>query len=176
MPDRAEALRGGSGTNRPGGRLRGIRLAVGVALWGCVAAGVASGAGLPPEDECPLIGGTPGSGPNRDAVPTRLSEGMTLSFSDLLQLRTLLPEQVWRNRDQFFHEGMRMLIGPCHRRYPVPAFFTRASEEFAGRPRRQADPGRRVPLPSVRVCRNHLQVSVRHRGQRWPQILWRAGP
>ena len=31
----------------------------------------------------------------------------------------LLPPEIWRNREQFFHDGMRLEIGPCHRRYPV---------------------------------------------------------
>lgn len=114
-------------------RSRWARPGVALALWGCLAGAPAQGAALPPADECPLLGGAPGAGPNQDAVPIRLRQGMRLAFSDLLRLRTLLPEEIWRNRDQFFHEGMRMVIGPCHRRYPVPGFFSDATEKFAGR-------------------------------------------
>ncbi len=109
------------------------RHTIALALWGCLAASQALAAGLPPEDECPLLGGAPGAGPNEDAIPVRLSEGMMLAFSDVLRLRTLLPPEIWRNRDQFFHDGMRMLIGPCHRRYPIPGFFRDATEKYAGR-------------------------------------------
>jgi hypothetical protein len=58
---------------------------------------------------------------------------MVLEFPDLLLLRALLPEEIWRNRDAFFHEGMRMEVGRCHHRYPTPDFFSRATESFAGR-------------------------------------------
>jgi hypothetical protein len=122
MRTESEALR------RPGSlALAGALLAAWLAAPGATAAG------LPPEDECPVLGGLPGAGPGEDAVPTPLREGMMVRFADLLMLRTLLPDEVWRNRDQFFHDGMRMLIGPCHRRYPVPRFYEQATAEFAGR-------------------------------------------
>jgi hypothetical protein len=109
------------------------RTLAGAALAACLAVTGATAVGLPPEDDCPLLGGVPGGALGEDAVPTLLREGMMLHVSDLLMLRELLPDEVWRNRDQFFHDGMRMLIGPCHRRYPVARFYEHATQEFAGR-------------------------------------------
>ncbi|MDH3212728.1 MAG: DUF1329 domain-containing protein [Myxococcales bacterium] len=114
-------------------RLVACLVVVGGALAACLGAAGVAAAGLPPEDECPLLGGIPGGAPSEDAVPTLVREGTMLGFSDLLLLRGLLPDEVWRNRDQFFHDGMRMLIGPCHRRYPAPRFYDHATQEFAGR-------------------------------------------
>jgi hypothetical protein len=117
---------------------------VSAALLGGVAVatlgGVPARAELPPEDQCPTFSGTPGArGPKQDATPTRLREGMLLSYQDVLLLRTLLPIEVWRNRESFFHDGMRLEIGACHRRYPVPPFFAAASEKFGGQATLDAD-------------------------------------
>jgi hypothetical protein len=103
------------------------------ALAGVLALAGVAAAGLPPEDQCPLLAGTPGGATAEDAAPVRLREGMVLEMADLLLLRTLLPEEIWRHREAFFHEGMRMEIGRCHHRYPTPEFFSRATEAFAGR-------------------------------------------
>jgi hypothetical protein len=94
---------------------------------------LAAAAGPPPEDRCPTLGAAPGAEAFEDAVPVPLREGMVLSAADLLQLRTLLPEEIWRLRDVFFHEGMQLEIGPCHRRYPVSDFQAAATARFAGR-------------------------------------------
>jgi hypothetical protein len=110
---------------------------IGVALLG---GATSARAELPPEDQCPTFSGTPGAtGPKQDATPTRLREGMLLGFEDVLLLRSLLPIEVWRNREVFFHDGMRLEIGPCHRRYPVPSFFASATERFAGQARLDAN-------------------------------------
>ena len=127
-----KALRALSGSSVRS-RLVACLVVVGGALAACLGAAGVAAAGLPPEDECPLLGGIPGGAPSEDAVPTLVREGTMLGFSDLLLLRGLLPDEVWRNRDQFFHDGMRMLIGPCHRRYPAPRFYDHATQEFAGR-------------------------------------------
>ncbi len=87
---------------------------------------------LPPEGRCPVISGAAGPGAE-DASAIRLREGMVLGIEDLFALRTLLPEEVWQHREVFFYEGMRLEIGPCHRRYPVPPHWTGATERFAGR-------------------------------------------
>jgi hypothetical protein len=93
----------------------------------------AATAGPPPEDECPTFSGIPGGGISQDAAPVRIREGMLLAYEDILLLGKLLPVEVWRNREAFFHDGMRLEIGPCHRIYPVPPFFAKATEKFAGR-------------------------------------------
>ncbi len=106
---------------------RAVLLCAGLAL-----AGGAASAGPPPENRCPSMAGGPGASPGEDAAPTLLHEGMKLGYGDILRLGELLPPEVWRNRDTFFYEGMLLLIGPCHRRYPVPEFFTAATARFAG--------------------------------------------
>lgn len=112
-----------------------VRRSALLALLVCPLTAPPLGAEPPPPDQCPLIGGRSGAGQAEDAIPTRLREGMVLGIGDLLHLRELIPIEVWRHREHFFHEGMRMEIGPCHRRYPVPSFVSRATEEFAGRAR-----------------------------------------
>lgn len=102
--------------------------------------GGAARAELPPENRCPTFSRTgSASGPAQDAAPTRLREGMLLSYQDVLRLGSLLPIEVWRSRDAFFHDGMRLEIGPCHRRYPVPDFYRSAGTRFAGNARLDAD-------------------------------------
>ncbi|MBW2725293.1 MAG: DUF1329 domain-containing protein [Deltaproteobacteria bacterium] len=92
-----------------------------------------AGAGLPDEGDCPEVTPVPGGGePRVDAVAVTIEPGMVLLLEDLMLLRQLIPQEFWRHRDVFFHEGMRLEIGPCHRRYPVPEFFRTASQKFAG--------------------------------------------
>ncbi|HKA13703.1 MAG TPA: DUF1329 domain-containing protein [Myxococcota bacterium] len=89
---------------------------------------------LPPEHACPAFGE-----PSPGSTAERVAEGMVLARADLLRLSALLPPEVWRHRDAFFHEEMRMAIGACHRRYPVPSAYRLATERFAGRARLDAD-------------------------------------
>jgi hypothetical protein len=85
----------------------------------------------PPEGRCPSVAARPAE-PGTDAAPVLLREGEILSYESLLSLRTLLPDEIFQHRHVFFYPGMAMSIGACHRRYPEPAFFTRATERFAG--------------------------------------------
>jgi hypothetical protein len=95
---------------------------------------------LPEEGDCPAITGVPSDdGVSIDAVPFVLKEGMVLHHEDLLILRQLLPSEIWRHREVFLFEGMSMEIGPCYRRYPVPASFRHATERFAGEPQLDDD-------------------------------------
>jgi len=87
----------------------------------------------PPEHRCPSIGAAPSGSPASDAVPRPLREGMAIGYDALLALRELLPQEIWSNRHVFFYSGMRMEIGDCHRRYPIPSFFAHATEQFASR-------------------------------------------
>lgn len=86
--------------------------------------------GLPPEDLCPAIGVSP-TGVASDAVLKRLREGDRISYDMMLSLRELLPQEIWQNRRVFFYPGMQMLIGACHRRYPVPSFYKEATRRFS---------------------------------------------
>ena len=100
-----------------------------LALGLLLAPGAALG-GLPPEDRCPAIGVSP-TGLASDAVLTRLREGHRISYDMMLALRDLLPQEIWQNRRVFFYPGMQMLIGGCHRRYPVPSFYQEATRRFS---------------------------------------------
>src|SRR5262245_63795675 len=102
-------------------------------------AAFAAAAAPPPEDQCPTLTGIPGASAGEDAISYRLREGQLLHFADMLLLGSLLPSEVWRNRDAFFHEGMRMEIGPCHRRYAQGGWFEEATKRFAGQARLDAD-------------------------------------
>jgi hypothetical protein len=94
---------------------------------------------LPPEHTCPTFAGLPDRGSAQDAAPARVTEGMVLTRADALRLSPLLPPEVWRHRDVFFHDGMRMVIGACHRRYPPPRAYRAATEHFAGQPTLDGD-------------------------------------
>lgn len=93
-----------------------------------LAAGPALG-GLPPENSCPAIGTSPV--PGGDAVLHRLREGARIGYDTMPALRDLLPSEIWQNRRVFFYPGMQMLLGSCHRRYPVPSFYLEATRRFA---------------------------------------------
>ena len=108
------------------GRVPGRRLAAGL-LLGLAAP---AGAGPPPEGQCPGFHNSSEAG-SEDAVPRRMAPGVPLGYDHLPSLQDLLPEEVWSNRKVFFFPGMRMLIGACHRRYPVPSFREEATSRFA---------------------------------------------
>ncbi len=110
----------------------------------------------PPEGTCPAITAQPGSGAGEDAVLTRIPEGATVAHDSLLALRHLLPEEIWQLRHAFFHDGMRLEIGPCHRRYPTAAFYAQATEQFAGKAKLDADGNLRgyvagLPFPPATI-------------------------
>lgn len=89
---------------------------------------------VPPEGQCPPYPVKPGEGSFRDDVaPPMFREGERIERDALPRVRDFLPEEVWARRDVFFHEGMSMQIGPCHRRYPTPPFFDEATERGAGK-------------------------------------------
>ena len=100
---------------------------------------VSAGAEIPNEGDCPRLGGRSGENAIEDATPTLVREGIALEYSDLPRLRELIPAEVWSHRNVFFSVGMLMEIGPCHRRYRVPAYFTDATERYAARARLDAD-------------------------------------
>ncbi|HVP30095.1 MAG TPA: DUF1329 domain-containing protein [Myxococcota bacterium] len=108
---------------------------LGVVL-GCllVVAGAAPArAGLPPEGSCPTVAGTMPERGGEDVQPVVIREGLAITAEQLTALRTLVPPEVWDMRGAFFHEGMRMEIGPCHRRYPVDAAYDAATQAHAAK-------------------------------------------
>ncbi len=82
----------------------------------------------PAEGTCPLLTVEDPGGALEGDTTFRLEEGMLVTVQGLMVLRSLLPPEIWNYRESFFHEGMRMEIGPCHRRYPVPLFYASATQ------------------------------------------------
>ena len=106
-------------------------------------------------------------------------EGATLGWTELLALRELLPPEIWRHRDRFFHPDMRMRIGPARRLYTPPRSFAEATARNAGRARLDADgnlhghtPGEGLPFPPETIdpaapdaaLRWAWNLARRHRG------------
>ena len=106
-------------------------------LWLSVALAApigAESAAVPDEGDCPTVSGRAAideHGIARDVAAVTLKEGMELGIEDLLILRSLVPAEIWAHREVFFFEGMRMEIGPCHRRYTAPSFLKTATESFS---------------------------------------------
>ncbi len=120
----------------------------------------------PPDGTCPALTAQPGAGPGEDAVLTRIPEGATVAHDSLLALRQLLPEEVWQLRHAFFHEGMRLEIGACHRRYPTAEFYAQATEQFAGKAKLDADGNLRgyvagLPFPPATIDPKAPDAAVR---------------
>ena len=115
-----------------------FRVAFGVRLLAVLAALLATGPSwavtVPPEGACPpyALESEPGRTAQGDVVPPQLRVGERIDMSRLRQIRGYLPPEVWARRDLFFYEGMRLEIGPCHRRYPAPEFFRNATRKNAG--------------------------------------------
>ncbi|MEE9608569.1 MAG: DUF1329 domain-containing protein [Myxococcota bacterium] len=108
-----------------------------------------------------------------DALPAPfpLSPGDVVGFEELAALERYLPAAVWRRRDAFFFEGMRIEIGPCFRSYTPPAFFAEATRAFAGRARLLPDGGLAdapagLPFPPTAIAPDDPQA-----GQKW---AWNA--
>ena len=80
-----------------------------------------------PDRGCPPLGSAPGS-----MGGERLHRGMLLDHDRLLHLQELFPAEVWRLRGVFFHEGMTLEVGPCHRVYAPAAAYDAATRRSAG--------------------------------------------
>jgi hypothetical protein len=105
-----------------------------LAAW-LLLAGMPAGATVIPDPGlCPALRGAPAEA-GGDAGARPLEEGSAVGIQDLLLIRELLPAEVWRHREVFFYEGMRLEIGPCFRHYPASASYEEATRKFAGRAR-----------------------------------------
>ncbi len=120
-----------------------MRIAASSAVAQCTASlallAATAGAEIPDPGDCPTAGRRGDAGAIDDAMPTLVREGNTFEYSDLPRLSELMPAEVWSHRNVFFSAGMLMEIGPCHRRYPVPAYFADATERYAAEARLDAD-------------------------------------
>lgn len=133
-------------------RLRTLRLALAAALF---TPGVA-GAAPPAAGTCPVLMRGPAPREGEDAVGPLMQEGQAMSLSDMLLLQHLLPPELWRNRDTFFYEGMRLEIGGCHRDYSPSAMYQAATQKHAAKVRLDEDgnlldykAGRPFPAESI---------------------------
>ena len=104
---------------------------IGMLILASMLAAPWANAAPPAEGECPTIHANP-TPDAEDATPLLVKEGMRVDHQGVLALHSLLPEEVWRYREAFFFEGMCMEIGPCHRRYAIPADYRAATESFSG--------------------------------------------
>ena len=139
-----------------------------LALWLATAAFAAPAAGAPPpEGTCPALTAEPGAGAGEDAVLTRIPEGSTVAHDSLLALRHLLPEEVWQLRHAFFHDGMRLEIGPCHRRYPTAEFYAKATEQFAGKAKLDGDGNLRGYVAGLPFPPEAIDPKAPDAGARW---------
>jgi hypothetical protein len=85
-----------------------------------------------PASACPRLAPAPGA--NAGAPGASLHEGMLLDHESVLLLPDLLPTEVWRLRETFFHEGMALEVGPCHRVYALTRAYDEASRHRARKP------------------------------------------
>ncbi|MCX5738732.1 MAG: DUF1329 domain-containing protein, partial [Proteobacteria bacterium] len=122
-------------------------------------------AGPPAPGTCPQLARAAGSAASEDAVAPLLQEGQALAMGDLLVLERLLPPELWRNRDTFFYEGMRLEIGGCHRDYPPSPAYQAATAKHAGKTRVDDDgnlqgyqAGRPFPAESIDMSKPDAPV------------------
>ena len=134
----------------------------------------------PPEGTCPALNAAPRAGVAEDASPTRIPEGALVEHASLLALRHLLPDEVWQLRHAFFHDGMQLVIGPCHRRYPTADFYAAATEKFAGTSSLDADGNLHGYLAGLPFPPASIDPAAPDAGARWAWNLEKryrgAGP
>jgi hypothetical protein len=90
---------------------------------------------VPPEGSCsprPLQWTSDAVPAPSDVVPPAFKPGEKIEIKDIPRLQGWLPDEVWERRQTFFFEGMELEIGPCYRRFPVPAYFADATRANAG--------------------------------------------
>ncbi|MDJ0865405.1 MAG: DUF1329 domain-containing protein [Myxococcota bacterium] len=87
---------------------------------------------IPPEGSCDGGGALRGEPGVRDVPATPVAPGEVFDVTRIEALRDYFPAELWQHRDRFFHEGMRLEIGPCFRDYSPPEFFVRATESHRG--------------------------------------------
>jgi Protein of unknown function (DUF1329) len=95
----------------------------------CSAIASTATAGPPAPGTCPPFSGKTADGV--DAAGAPLQEGQPLGLLEILQLEHLFPPELWKYREVFFYEGMRMELGFCHRDYPFTAAYQKATEQNA---------------------------------------------
>lgn len=132
--------------------------------------GPAGAVDVPPAGACPpdpVEPGREGEG-EEDVVPPAFTPGEVIDLDGATRLERYLPRAVWDRRRTFLFEGMRLEIGPCHRRYDPPAFFRQATAAHAGEARLDDDgnllsyAGLGLPFPV-----NEIEDTATDAGQKW---------
>src|SRR5262249_22338502 len=90
-----------------------------------------------------------------------------VGYEHLDALQHLLPEEIWANRKVFFHDGMRMVIGECHRRYPTPRFFSEETQRFGAKVAVDGDGNLRGYVAATPLPRTHIQPKAPDAALRW---------
>jgi hypothetical protein len=159
-----------------------LRARLGLVAAALLAAQAAAGA-PPPEGQCPRLAPADGDGSegaDEDALGSLLSEGDVVGLGDLLKLRALLPPEVWQQREAFFFEGMRLEVGACHRRFPMPAFYTHATLAHWEKATLDDDGNLRGYVAGLPFPPDRIDPTAPDAGRRWAWNLERrfrgAGP
>jgi hypothetical protein len=126
---------------------------------------------LPAAGSCQPMGGLRGWPPGQDAPRISFQPGDRIEQKQMELIRDFLPPFIWENRERFFYEGMRMVIGACFADYGAPDFFQSATANFAGQPRLTEEGGiadytAGLPFPLDRLPADDPQV-----GPKW---AWNA--
>jgi len=90
---------------------------------------------IPPAGTCEPAGGLKGWPIGVDAPPLPFKTGDSFALEQLAVLEGYLPPEIWKQRERFFYEGMRLEIGPCFADYSAPPFFDEATTRFSGKAR-----------------------------------------
>jgi hypothetical protein len=113
----------------------------GAAEEGKGAPGASAPWSLPAPGSCQPEGGLRGWPPGEDAAPVPFQPGDVFELEGLDALQDYFPPQLFRERERFFYEGMRLAIGACFADYSPPAFYREATRRFRGRARLLANGG-----------------------------------
>jgi len=99
------------------------------------------------------------------------AEGDVIRFEGLSALEPYVPPEVWEWKDRFFHEGMRLEVGPCYRSYTPPGFFRAASAEHAGEAKLLAGGGMAGGKAGLPFDPGAIAADDPQAGQKW---AWNA--
>jgi hypothetical protein len=69
------------------------------------------------------------------ALMPSFAEGDIIDFDGIKKLKPFLPEEFWDNRDFFFYEGMKLVIGPTQFDYANAAAYDAATVKHKGESR-----------------------------------------
>ena len=110
------------------------------------------------------------------ALMPSFAEGDVIDFESVKKLKPFLPEEFWDNRDFFFYEGMKLVIGPTQFDYSNAPAYDAATAKHAGQSRIGPDNslenymmGQPFPMDEI-DCLGDPQAGVKimwNHNQRW---------